>query len=309
MPARAKSTAPIPPEAIAAAALAMLRSADRPLPISTLVKTLGKEGLKVKAAALTAVLDGLVRDGRIHEHPIARQTKAATRRFWHGSPQSYVDQVLATTIASGGEWTEAQLKKPIEIAYRDLFDEGLGRLIAAGHLYASATRGTTRRFQTAPPRPTDSLTAPQRKALDGVISRVNAIRRPPIRMDELLALLDGPGAGVASSASAPSAPAPKALTLEMLMAFYAADLPRREGLRSMPIPWTWRRYADDAQRSGTGPDKRAFHRMLRDLAEAGRIALTRHDTPGRLGQDELDLLEQTPDGGIFYYWTPMESRT
>ena len=119
MPGRAKSAAPIPPGAIAEAIVATLRSAERPVPLSTLATAIRNRGLKVTGAALTPVLDGLVQDGRVHEHPIRRKTRTATRRFWHASPETYVDHVLAATIAGGGEWTESQLKKPIEIAYRD----------------------------------------------------------------------------------------------------------------------------------------------------------------------------------------------
>jgi hypothetical protein len=306
MPGRAKSTAPIPPGAIADAVIATLRSAKRPLPLSTLAKAIREEGLSITSAALVPVVDGLVEDGRIHEHPIARKTKTATRRFWNASPESYVDRVLAATIDGGGEWTESQLRKPVEMAYRELFDEAVGRLISAGRLYPSAKGGKTRRLQTSKPRPTEALTTAQRKSLEGILARVNAARRAAIRIDDLLAFLDG--ASVAGGNRAASTPE-DALTPEMLMAFYAADLARREGLRSMPIPWTWRRYAEDAQRRGTAPDKGHFQRLLRELADAGRIALSRHDTPGRVAEDELAILERTPDGGIVYYWTPVDART
>lgn len=278
------------------------------MPLSTLGTTVRKEGLKISNDAVGLALDRLVKDGRVHEHPIARKASNASRCFWHASAEAYVDRLLVGAIAGGGEWTESQLRKTAKKAYHDLFDEAVGRLITSGKLFASPRTGATRRWQTSQPRVTDGLTAAQRKSLEAILGRVNALRRSALTITEVLAFLDGDSRSRPATVGGDAKPPAEGLTPETLMAFYAADLPRREGLRSMPIPWTWRRYVEASERRGHTPDMARFHKFLQDLAASGRIALSRHDTPSRLSEEELAVVERAPDGGIFYYWTPMDRR-
>ena len=305
MPRRAP-TLPPSPETVAEALIERLRVAERPLPLSTLGTMVRKQGLKVTNEALGPVLEGLATQGRAHEHPVSRKATNASRCFWYAPADTYVDALLARAIAPGGEWTDSQLRKTVPKAYHDLVDEAVGRLITGGKLFASVKRGATRRWQTSPPRVTEGLTAAQHQSLGTILQRVNALRRPALTITELLSFLDGDVPSRPMTVGGDVKTATESLTPEALMAFYAADLSRREGLRSMPIPWTWRRYVEASERHGDTPDRARFHRLLQELAASGRIALGRHDAPSRLSEEELAVVERTADGGVLYYWTPIE---
>ncbi|MGH9894684.1 MAG: hypothetical protein ACREA0_22440, partial [bacterium] len=53
------------------------------------------------------------------------------------------------------------------------------------------------------------------------------------------------------------------------------------------------------------PDRPEFHHLLNELYAAGRVALAMHDAPSRLSQEDLEAVEQTPEGRVVYYWTPL----
>jgi hypothetical protein len=89
---------------------------------------------------------------------------------------------------------------------------------------------------------------------------------------------------------------------ERLLGWYAEDLPRRGGLRSVPIPWTFRRYREWCEARGVRADADLFHRVLEGMAERGRIALTDHDLPASVAVDEASLLRTTREGRLVYYW-------
>src|SRR5258708_3917915 len=235
MPRRATSPVP-PPGVIAESLVERLRTADRPLPLSTLGTMVRKQLLKVTNEALGSVLDRLSSEGRVHEHPVGRKAANASRCFWHAPADTYVDALLAQAVAARGEWTDSQLRKAVPKAYHELVDEAVGRLITSGRLFASVKGGRTRRWQTSAPRVTEGLTTIQKKSLETILGRVNALRRPVLTMAELLAFLDGnmpsrrinAGGGVERGTQGP--------TPETLMGVYAADRPPRARVPTTATP-------------------------------------------------------------------------
>jgi hypothetical protein len=282
-----------------AVAAALVRI-ERPLPLSTLGTRLRKAGIGLKNDALRVVLDELVRDGVAFEHPVARRGSNPSPCYFHRSAGEYVRASLETALSRQEEWSLPQLRRLVAQAYHDLLEEQVGDLLAAGRLFDAPFRGKTRKVRTTPPRPTEGLTAAQLKSLRGMLARVNELRRPALRLEEVRALLDG--AQPAVEAPVDKGPSPE-LTEELLLRFYAQDLPRREGLRSMPIPWTWRRY--EAHCAGTAPDPEAFHGLLERLQSEGRVALAVHDAPGSIPEAERRLLRTRDDGRVIFYWTPI----
>lgn len=275
--------------------------AERPLPLRTLGTALRGAGLEVTTKELPAHLDRLVREGRAFEHPIARHGSNPSRCFWSRPATEYVEGALGRTLAAGGEWSEAQLRRSVPKAYHAMLDEAVGRLLSEGRLFEAPPKGKSRRLRTTPARARDALGAAQMKSLRSVVQRVNTLRRPALGLDELLAFFDGPEPG-----AAPRAPGTTlAPTEELLRRFYAADLPRRAGLRSMPIPWTWHRYLEHCRERAASPDAERFHSLLLELAHAGRVALTAHDKPASLPPEELEHVRRRPDGSVVYYWMPL----
>ena len=76
-------------------------------------------------------------------------------------------------------------------------EEQVGALLATGALHPAPARGRSQKFRTAPPRPTEALTAAQLQSLRRLVGRVNELRRPALAFDDLLVLLDGVGAAAA----------------------------------------------------------------------------------------------------------------
>ncbi len=284
---------------LADAVAAHLARTDGPVPLVTLGTRLRKAGVPVKNDGLGPLLRLLAREGRAFEHPVGRQSRNPSPRYWHRSAEEYVERALAQALAGSGEWTEGRLRQRLPKAYHDLVDEAIGRLLSAGRLFEGPAKGKTRKLNTRPPVPSEALGAVQIRSLRTMLERINALRRPPLRLEELVAFLDG-------RLSGPDRPVHSGrITEELLLRFYTEDLPRREGLKSMPIPWTWRRYVDYCKRAAAVPDRPGFHRLLNELSAAGRVALAVHDAPSRLSQEDLEAAERTPEGRVVYYWTPL----
>jgi hypothetical protein len=277
---------------------------ERPFPLSTLGTRLRKAGVGLKNDQLREVLDALVRDGVAFEHPIARAGSNASPCYWHRSAAEYVRASLEEALPRQAEWSLPQLRRLVPKAYHDLLEEQLGGLLAAGRLFEAPSRGKTRKVRTTPPRPSEGLTAAQVKSVRGALARVNELRRPPLRLEELISFLDGEGP--APSVMRP--PEAREPTEDLLLRFYAEDLPRREGLRSMPIPWTWRRYESHCAARGGAPDREAFQALLRNLHSEGRVALAVHDAPISIPEGEKAALMTRQDGRVLYYWTPVVER-
>jgi hypothetical protein len=284
-----------------AAALAKL---DRPLPLSTLGTRLRKSGIPLKNDALRGLLDELVRDGLAFEHPVTRRGRNPSPCYWHGSAEEYVRGSVGAALPRQMEWSISQLRRLVSKAYHDLLEERLGVLLEEERLFEMPLTGKTRKFRTKRPRAREALTAAQLRSLTSVLPRVNALRQRTLRLEEVLSFLDG------EAPSDEERPAGRAeeLTEDLLLRFYADDLPRRGGLRSMPIPWTWSRYASHCAARGAATDLAAFHALLRALHGQGRVGLAVHDAPASVPEAKKPLLPAREDGRLLYYWTPITGR-
>ncbi|MCL4820351.1 MAG: hypothetical protein KJ067_14490 [Vicinamibacteria bacterium] len=297
----------VDPASVADAVGRVVAGLEAPLPLSTLGTLVRRGGVPLGNPALREVLDRLVASGAAFEHPVGRTAANPSPRYWRRPASVFVLETLRGALARQPEWTPAQLRKLVPQAYHELVEEQVGALLATGALHPAPARGRSQKFRTAPPRPTGALTAAQLQSLRKLVGRVNELRRPALAFDDLLALLDGVDA--AAAAATPAAPRPQAEppTEAMLLRWYAEDLPRRDGLRSMPIPWTWRRYQAHCSNSGRTPDAAALAALLRSLHAAGRISLTVHDAPVSIPDTERALLPAREDGRPFYYWTPIDA--
>lgn len=276
---------------------------EAPLPLSTLGTLVRRSGVPLGNPALREVLDRLVAAGVAFEHPVGTAANPSPR-YWRRPASAFVLEALRSALARQPEWTPAQLRKLVPRAYHELVEEQVGALLASGTLHPAPARGRGQKFRTSPPRPTEALTAAQLQSLRKLIGRVNELRRPALALDDLLTLLDGDrGVPVPAAARPPAEPPTEA----MLLRWYTEDLPRRDGLRSMPIPWTWQRYQAHCAESGRTADAALLAELLRSLHAAGRIALTVHDAPASIPDIERPVLPAREDGRPFYYWTPVDA--
>jgi hypothetical protein len=287
------------------ALVGILARSDAPLPLSTLGTRVRKAGVRLTNDGLGDELDRLAREGRVFPHPTSARGRKPSPRYWHRSAADFVRGALSEALPRQVEWTPSQLKRLVPKAYHGLLDEEVGALIAAGRLFEGPPKGKTRRLQTEPPRPTQALTATQVKSLRSVLTRINTVRRPALSLEELVAVLDG---------SAPAAPAGKAsgtapeLDESLLRRLYDQDLPRRQGLRSMPIAWTWERYASLCAAGSATPSLSQFHALLRRLHAESRVALAVHDSGASIPESERAVLPTREDNRPYYYWTPVDPR-
>jgi len=284
--------------------LEVLGRSEAPLPLTTLGTRVRKAGVRLKNDALAEELEGLAREGRVFPHPTSSRGKKPSPRYWHRSAADLVRRALAEALPRQAEWTPSQLKRLVPKAYDGLVDEQVGGLIAEGRLFEGPPRGKTRRLQTEPPRPTQALTATQMKSLRSLLNRVNTVRRPALSLEELLGVLDGSPAGAAE----PVRGAPPELNEALLRQLYEEDLPRRQGLRSMPIAWTWERYASLCNARSAIPSLSEFHALLRKLHSQSRVALAVHDVKASIPESERAVLPTRKDGWPYYYWTPVDPR-
>jgi len=285
--------------------LDVLGQADAPLPLSTLGTRVRKAGLRIKSDALADELERLAREGRVFPHPTSARGKKPSARYWHRSAPDLVRRALAEALPRQVEWTPSQLRRLVPKAYQGLADEQVGSLIAEGRLFEGPPRGRTRRLQTEPPRPTQALSATQMKSLRSVLSRINTVRRPALAFEELVAVLDGNAPVAAPAQEGGTGPV---LNEALLRQLYDEDLSRRQGLRSMPIAWTWERYASLCAARSAPPNLSRFHALLRKLHAESRVALAVHDATASIPQSERAVLLTREDGRVYYYWTPVDPR-
>jgi hypothetical protein len=95
---------------------------------------------------------------------------------------------------------------------------------------------------------------------------------------------------------------PAELTDKIWRRWYEKDLPRRGGVSTVPIPWTWRRYVQWCSDNGVRADSDQFLSTLRDLAQSGRIELVPHSLTHQLPPDEVKLCLRGECGETLYYW-------
>ncbi|MCI0417802.1 MAG: hypothetical protein L0312_01050, partial [Acidobacteria bacterium] len=191
--------------------------------------------------------------------------------------------------------TRQELKAALPAGDRGMLTEAVNQLIAEGRLFEKKSdriQGLT----PEPPLPTDFLTETHKNSLHKIVVRLNEHRRNRLDFEALLAFLNGELAATTPELD-------QDLSEELLVRWYGEDLPRREGLRSMPIPWTWKHYVKWCEERGLQPNIERFHQLLKSMAMRSRIALTAHNSPSNLPPEEAAILLKDLEGRTIYYWT------
>ncbi|MEW5983004.1 MAG: hypothetical protein AB1806_11635, partial [Acidobacteriota bacterium] len=253
-------------------------ASDRPLTVAAALKAVKQVHPRAKRSAVETALDELTASGDIHRHPPARTGGAP---LFHRHPaRDYAASRVRQAISGDARLTPTALRRAVGKAYQPFFDEVLAELVAAGHV-----------------RPTRFLTARQVSQLTSITGTMNTLRSTPLALASVLALFDGAPATVAPAVLDQS------LSEAQLVQWYAEDLPSLGGLRSVPIPWTWRHYEAWSAARSCRPSLDLFHRHLLAMASRAAVGLTPHDHEGRLPDDEKHVLPLTPAGYRAYYWT------
>lgn len=301
-PRRKTPTRRTPPPALSGAQLSaylldLAQAATNAISVAQACKHAKRAGHAVREAEVETAFEQLVDAGRLFRHPSAARTAKLKHAYHPDSPTSFVRERLRRALHGIAQITLAKLRASAPGEYRKLVDAGIDTLLQEGLLFEKPGSGKSKTYTTQPLPPTAVLTAAQRKSLQGLLGKINGTRRPPLGLPELLQFLDG------TPSTKPHAPALP--TLEQLHELYRLDLPARGGLSSMPIPFTWRRYAQLSAGSGADADRAAFEQLLLEGAAAGRVELIAHEWPATLTPDDLAAAIRQPSGRVLYYWRPL----
>jgi hypothetical protein len=278
--------------------LTLASAATSALSVAQACKQAKSAGHAVSDVEVEAAFEQLVDAGGLFRHPSAARSTAKTKHaYWPISPTTMVRQRLQRALGANPQLTLAKLRASSPNEYRELVDAGIAALVQEGALFEKPGSAKSKTYTTQPLPPTALLTPSQRKALQSMLDKINRVRRPPMNVTELLQFLDG---GTPPKATAAVLP-----TLTQLEELYRMDLPARDGLSSMPIPFTWRRYAQLSAGNGAGPNRAAFEQLLLDCAAAGHVELIAHEWPATLTPDDLAAAIRQPSGRVLYYWRPL----
>jgi hypothetical protein len=250
---------------------------------------LRKKVAQVYQSLFDEAVGNLINAGRLFE---CRQGKVAYLTIQPPWSLAEVKQAILERVSGARRLLMRQeLKAALPAEDRGMLKEAVSQLIAEGRLFEKKKRLTTE-----PPLPTDFLTETHKNSLRKVLVLLNEHRRNRLAFEALLAFLNG-------ELAAPIRALDQDLSEEWLVRWYGEDLPRREGLRSMPIPWTWKRYVRWCEERGMQPNTDRFHQLLKSMAMHSRIALTAHNNPHDLPAEEAAILLKDPEGRTIYYWT------
>jgi hypothetical protein len=279
--------------------LAFTSTAASAVSVAQACKHAKSAGHTVRDTEVAAAYEQWVDAGRLFRHPSAARAAKFKHAYWPDSPTTFVRQRLQRALGTHTQITLSKLQASSPREYRRVVDATIASLLQEGALFEKPGSAKSKTYTTQPLPPTALLTAAQRKSLQGLLDKINGLRHPPIAMIELLQFLDG--AARPSVATLP--------TLAQLEELYRLDLPTRGGLSSMPIPMTWRRYAQLHAGQGAGANRAAFEQLLLDGAAAGRVELIAHEWPATLAADDLTAAIRQSSGRVLYYWRPLQQAT
>lgn len=249
-------------------------------------------GRAATPTAVAAALESLTAAGTLH-------------RIASGKPQPlFTSHTLAATTAallwhsvhaSKKEQQAAKLKAKLPLGLHSHFEPALAQLVTQGAAFVLP--GSKRLVYARKPRPSELLTAAQRRTLQKTLDALNAARTRPATLDDLLSWLDE------ESPEPPDPPAASILlpTEADLRTWYDLDRARSSTMM-IPIPQTFARYQAWAAESGGVADSQVLRSLLETLYNNGHLLLEPCERPQDLPDHERALLVPMSLGPPGYSW-------
>jgi len=274
--------------------LQLIRGSDSPISIKRLsehvLSSSGKKGL----GFLQNTLLSLKTSGQIFEYPPERAGRGA--RFGSIPPTDWLSNKIVTMVKeAAGRLTLRQVRESLRKWETGYFDEALGKLVKDGRLFYLTVR--FKYVLSSPPNPSDYLLPRQVTALREILERVNRHRNKSLTIEEMRVFLDMGNLAKVSPVEDFGKPSE-----ELLCEWYHKDLPKRGGLSSIPIPWTWVHYESWCSSNKLRPDLTQFQTLIWNLHRAGKIELISHSMTQSLSERESELSLKSQHGEVFYYW-------
>jgi hypothetical protein len=271
----------------------LLRASDVPLTAKQVAqKALGFSSSN-NIERLEAVLEELKGCGKAFEFPPERTGYGP--RFGHVSPAEWLaERIVSSVREAGGRLTLRQVRGSLRKWEAPYFDEALGKLVRDARLFYLTAR--YKYVLSHLPDPYDYLLPRQVTALREVLERINRHRKHALSVEELQAFLNGAGETETSPQHAGR------LSEELLREWYHKDLPKRGGLSSIPIPWTWNHYESWCRSNKVTPDLVQFQEFIWSLNRVGKVEFIPHSLTQNIPEREAEIALRGPHGEVFYYW-------
>lgn len=215
--------------------------------------------------------------------------------FTHQTPEESAAAFLKSWVhASAKEQPAAKLQLKLPAGLRPFFEAALAQLVTSGEAFVQS--GGKRLVYSHRPRPSQSLSAAQRTALQKILQTVNTTRSQPATWEDLIAWLD-------DERPVPVTPSPTVCVPSEadLQAWYELDRIRSSTMM-IPIPSTFARYQAWAAGLGGVPDIQVFRRFIEKLYNEGRLLLEPCERPQDLPEHERALLVPMSLGPPGYSW-------
>ncbi len=274
--------------------LQLIRGSDSPVSIKRLSEDVLSSSGKKDAGLLQNTLFTLKTSGQIFEYPPERAGRGV--RFGSVPPVGWLSNKIVTMVKeAGGRLTLRQVREGLRKWETPYFDEALGKLVKDGRLSYLTVR--FKYVLSSPPDPSDYLLPRQVTALREILERINRQRKNALTIEELRTFLNGPNLAEVLRVAESGQPSE-----DLLREWYHEDLPRRGGLSSIPIPWTWSHYESWCLSSKVKPNFVQFQDMMWSLCRAGKIEFIPHSMTQELSERELELSLRSKHGEVLYYW-------
>jgi|UniRef100_UPI00378336B3 hypothetical protein len=270
-----------------------LQSAAAPLKAAQITKLVKPAiGRAATPKNVTAALDALVSTGSLN-----RIGSGAKSLFTPLSQELAAAALLKPLIhAAKKEQPAARLKLKLPAVLQAHFDSALTQLSGAGDAFVLP--GAKRLVYAQKPRPSDLLSATQRRAVQKLLDGVNAARSQAATLVDFMAWLDDEAPASVEPPQVPSVVEPDET---LLHEWYKQDA-LRSSTMMIPIPRTFGRYAAWANEHGGLADSQVLRNLLETLYNQGRILLEPCERPQDLPEHERSLLVPMSLGPPGYSW-------
>jgi len=273
--------------------LELLRRSDVPMTAKQVaLKAFGSTSSK-EIEKVTGVLEQLKTGGAAFEFPPERASYGP--RFGLVSPTDWLAHRIITTVKeAGGRLTLRQVRDSLRKWETIYFDEAIGKLVKDERLFYLTVK--FKYVLSSPPDPSDYLLPRQVTALREILERINRYRKTALTIEQLKTFLNG-----LDFVHVPAAISGRP-SEDLLREWYSKDKPRRGGLDSVPIPWTWSHYESWCNSHKARPDLEQFQDFMWQLHRAGKIELISHSMTQSLSELESEVSLRGQHGEVLYYW-------
>jgi hypothetical protein len=269
-----------------------LQSAAAPLKAAQITKLVKPViGPAATPKNVAAALETLVSSGSLN-----RIGSGATSLFTPLGHELAAAALLKPLIhAAKKEQPAARLKLKLPTTLQAHFESALAQLTATDDAFVLP--GAKRLVYAQKPRPSQLLSATQRRAVQKLLDGVNAVRSQAATLVDFMAWLDDAPASV----EPPQMPSVVEPDETLLHEWYMQDSVRSSTMM-IPIPRTFERYAAWADERGGLADSQVLRNLLERLYNQGRILLEPCERPQDLPEHERSLLVPMSLGPPGYSW-------